>query len=70
LIETVGARYRIAAKIEKTAILDEFTAVTGYHRKHAIRVLDVDGGCQKQLRPRNRLYDEACARLSSCYGRR
>jgi hypothetical protein len=24
---------------ERTKILDEFVAITGYHRKHAIRVL-------------------------------
>jgi hypothetical protein len=28
-----------AARIERSAILDEFVAVTGYHRKHAIRLL-------------------------------
>ena len=39
LIEGVGARYRGASVSERTKILDEFVAITGYHRKHAIRVL-------------------------------
>ena len=39
LIEAVGARYRISPKSERKKILDEFVALTGYHRKHAIRVL-------------------------------
>jgi hypothetical protein len=33
-------RYRTASKIEKTRILDEFVKTTGYHRKHAIAVLN------------------------------
>jgi hypothetical protein len=32
-------RYLKASKVEKQAILDEFIANTGYHRKYAIRVL-------------------------------
>jgi len=37
LIEALRARYRTAAALERTKILDEFVAVTGYHCKHAIR---------------------------------
>jgi hypothetical protein len=39
LVEVVRARYLKASKGEKQKILDEFTSATGYHRKHAIRVL-------------------------------
>ena len=39
LIEAVAARYRAAGRNEKKEILDEFVKVTGFHRKHAIRVL-------------------------------
>ena len=39
LLETVQPRYLKANKVEKQKMLDEFTAATGYHRKHAIRVL-------------------------------
>ncbi|MCX5822528.1 MAG: hypothetical protein NTY86_03220 [Deltaproteobacteria bacterium] len=37
--ETVHLRYKNAPHHEKTAILDEFCATCGCHRKHAIRVL-------------------------------
>ena len=39
LLEVVRPRYLKASKFEKQKILDELTAATGYHRKHAIRVL-------------------------------
>ena len=37
--EAVHLRYKNATRREKTAILDEFCATCGCHRKHAIRVL-------------------------------
>ncbi len=37
--ETVYLRYKNATRLEKTAILNEFCATCGCHRKHAIRVL-------------------------------
>ncbi|WP_227749487.1 integrase catalytic domain-containing protein [Paraburkholderia atlantica] len=39
LTEAVGERYRRSDRTEKRQILDEFIELTGYHRKHAIRVL-------------------------------
>ena len=41
--EAVRWRYLKARKKEKGRILDEFTQVTGYHRKAAIRLLHRDG---------------------------
>ena len=35
----VQKRYRKATKVQKSAILDEFVASTGYNRKYAIRLL-------------------------------
>ena len=32
-------RYKKASKKEKKALLDEFTKLTGYHRKYAVRML-------------------------------
>ena len=58
LKEAIGQRYRAAGGWERRQILDEFTRVTGYHRKHALRVLNrrfVPGSA----RARKRLYDEA-----------
>jgi len=58
LIEALRARYSGAPPVEKAKILDEFVALTGYHRKHAIRVLREEA-ITKETRARNRLYDEA-----------
>ena len=64
LIEAVAARYRDASSHDRRRILDEFVAVTGFHRKHAIRVLNagvatppLSRSSPAKLRPR--LYDEA-----------
>jgi len=35
----IAERYRAAGRVEKGRILDELCAVTGWHRKHAIRAL-------------------------------
>ena len=59
LTVAVGERYRAADRKGKKAILDEFAKLTGYHRKHAIRVLRN----KKQVAPRKkagqRVYQEA-----------
>ena len=39
LVATIRDRYQQASKKDKGRILDEFTAVTGHHRKHGIRLL-------------------------------
>ena len=59
LLAAVATRYRAASAREKARILDEFTAVTGYHRKHAIRLLRSDGPVARSKAARNRLYNEA-----------
>jgi len=38
-LEAIRGRYRRASKRAKTAILNEFCATCGYHRKYAIRLL-------------------------------
>ena len=50
LIEAVGRRYRQSGRAERSAILNEFVAVTGYHRKHAIRLLATTSEAQPHLR--------------------
>ena len=39
-LQAIYERYRRAARPDKGRILDEFCEVTGYHRKHALRVLN------------------------------
>jgi len=40
LSAAIAERYRVADRQSKKAILDEFVKVTGYHRKHAIRMMN------------------------------
>ena len=40
LLEAIQPRYRKATRSEKQQILEEFVAITGYHRKHAVRILN------------------------------
>jgi hypothetical protein len=59
LIAALQLRYGSATFGDRIRILDEFVALTGYHRKHAIRLLREAPGAAKLTRDRNRLYDEA-----------
>jgi hypothetical protein len=52
----VGECYRAAGRWERRQILDEFTRVTGYHRKHALRILHRPL-VPRPPRPRPRIYD-------------
>jgi hypothetical protein len=58
-LELLRARYRAAGKKEKGAILDEFVKTTGYHRKHAIALLNGtrDYAQGVILHPRSTVYD-------------
>lgn len=60
IVEAVRARYGKATKLEKGLILGEFTAVSGHHRKHAIRLLSSLMKVQvKTVMASRRVYDEA-----------
>lgn len=39
VIELLRKQYSSCSKEDKTKIIDEFVLLTGYHRKHAIRIL-------------------------------
>jgi len=56
LMEVIQPRYMKANKAEKQKILDEFTSATGYHRKHAIRILKNQVQVQKHLEGKNKTY--------------
>jgi len=60
LVAAVGERYRTSGRVERRHILDEFVAVTGYHRKHAVRLLNstMTAVCSTARR-KPRLYTEA-----------
>lgn len=52
-------RYRRAGRRGKTRILDEFCYVCGHHRKHAIRLLRLDGRTRKKKPGRPSKYGKA-----------
>ena len=60
LVGALARRYAVGTRAEKTRILDEFEAVTGFHRKHAMRVLR---SCATRRRAEGkagrRIYDDA-----------
>ena len=61
LLGTIRDRYQHSTRKDKGRILDEFTAVTGLHRKHAIRLL-TQSNDQREHQPSlsgRRIYDEA-----------
>ena len=71
LLQVVRERYRAGTKEEKRRILDEMVAVTGYHRKHVIRLLPAKLASTKMPHVGMRrllVYDEAGR--SSCCGKR
>lgn len=64
LLRAISERYRAGSRDSKRRILDEFVAVTGYHRKHAIRVLRGESvpravGAWRGRVGRPTIYDEA-----------
>ena len=60
LLKAIRERYRGGTKDEKLRILDEFVAVTGYHRKHAIRLFKAGSAARgASRRSRLPLYDAA-----------
>jgi hypothetical protein len=61
LITVVAGRYATADRGDKARILDEFASLTGYHRKHAIRVLNhaSQPNERRPTRAGRRVYDEA-----------
>ena len=56
LVEAVRDRYLRSGRKEKSNILDEFVAITGFHRKHAIRVLRQGYQRGRERRGRRRTY--------------
>lgn len=59
LVRAISERYTSSTQIQRGRILDEFVASTGYHRKHAIRVLAAKEKSSRSREPRLCLYDAA-----------
>ena len=59
LVTAVAERYRRSTPAEKAWVLDEFVALTGYHRKDAIRVLNGNSAMPAARRGRRSVDDEA-----------
>src|SRR5215472_14789626 len=59
LTTAVGQRYQAADRKAKKLILDEFTKITGYHRKHAIRILTAHPTSWRERPAAQRIYREA-----------
>lgn len=65
LLEAVRRRYRESSKMDKAGILNELAALTGYHRKHVVRLLG-QPACSSEAQAvrdecvgNRRVYDEA-----------
>jgi hypothetical protein len=61
LLLAIAERYKQAKRDERQVILDEFVGITGYHRKHAIRMLGTAGTMALAVR--------ACVSMTRPYGR-
>jgi hypothetical protein len=60
LVAAIAGRYSQADRTEWGRILDEFTAITGFHRKHAMRLLRTGQPKRRSgPRPGRRIYDDA-----------
>ena len=59
LLRLLRERYKESSKSDKTKILDEFVAVSGFHRKHAIRLLTGPRPSEQSPHLSRRVYDEA-----------
>lgn len=60
LKSALARRYRMSSRVEKGRIPDEFVAITGLHRKHAMRLLRCDAkGQTTERRNRARIYQDA-----------
>ena len=59
LVTAVAERYQRSTPAERGRLLDEFVALTGYHRKHSIRVLNGSSAVPAVRRGRRSVYDEA-----------
>jgi hypothetical protein len=66
LISAVRDRYRSAGRREKSRILDEFVRITGYCRKHGMRLMRSKRAARQSSRLGRRLYNDAVREALTC----
>ena len=60
LVVALAERYALGSRADRGRMLDEFAALTGHHRKHAMRLLRAGvPGRRSSPRPERRVYDQA-----------
>ena len=60
IVSALARRYAVGSRVEKTRILDEFVAITGFHRKHAMRLVRCGAPVRRSgVRTGRRIYNEA-----------
>ena len=59
LVGALARRYAVGTRAGKPRILDEFEAVTGFHRKHAMRVPRSGATRHRAEGKAGRIYDDA-----------
>jgi hypothetical protein len=60
LVAALAGRYALGSRADRGRMLDEFAALTGHHRKHAMRLLRAGASSgQSRPRPERRMYDQA-----------
>ena len=57
-LDAIRKRYYAGSKKDKSAILDELCRITGFHRKHAIRILARGHKTGKKASGRTREYSQ------------
>lgn len=70
LVAALQLRYRSATFGDRIRILDEFVALTGYHRKHAIRLLREQPGATRGHASATGYTTRRYARRRRCCGKR
>ena len=61
ILRAIRGRYREASKRDKSRMLDEFVTIAGFHKKHAVRLLNQAGqdNSERPVPRGKRIYDEA-----------
>ena len=60
LVVALAGRYALGSRLDRGRILDGFAALTGHHRKHAMRLLRAGASSGRSgPRPDRRVYDQA-----------